>query len=163
MKKTFLYDVRAFFSRKTRCLVGTVLAAAGLLSALSLPLRADDAADRKIAADLNRHGFELFKLLSEQDAKENAFVSPYSIDSAFGMVYCGALDRTAQEIRTTLGLPANPAECGRFFDAVSRDYAANKVVEIMVSNSVWYEQKYAKQILPSFLRMIEQYYGGTFY
>ena len=64
MKKTFLYDVRAFFFRKTGGLAGFVLAAAGLLSVLSLPLRADDAADRKIAADLNRHGFELFRLLS---------------------------------------------------------------------------------------------------
>ena len=163
MKKTFLYDVRAFLSRKTGGLAGFVLAAAGLLSVLSLPLRADDAADRKIAADMNSRGFDLFRLVSEKNTKENSFISPYSIDSAFGMVYCGALDRTAQEIRTTLGLPAAPAECGRFFDAVSRDYAANKAVEILVSNSVWYEQTYAKQILPSFLGMIEKYYGGTFY
>ena len=68
MKKTFLFDVRAFLFRKTRGFAGFVLAAAGLLAALSLPLRADDAADRKIAADLNRHGFELFRLLSEKDS-----------------------------------------------------------------------------------------------
>ena len=140
-----------------------MLAAVGLLSALSLPLRADDVADRKIAADLNRHGFELFRLLSEKDSKENAFVSPYSIDSAFGLVYCGAKDRTAQEIRDTLGLPADPAKCGEFFDAVSREYAANKMVEVLVSNSVWYEKKYDDLILPSFIDMIKKYYGGTFY
>ena len=163
MKKTFLYGVYAFFFHKTGGLVGFVLAAAFLLSTLPLPLHADETADRKIAADMNRHGFELFRLLSEKDSKENAFVSPYSIDSAFGLVYCGAKDRTAQEIRTTLGLPANPAECGRFFHTVSQDYAANKAIEILVSNSVWYEQKYDKLILPSFLDMIEKYYGGTFY
>ena len=133
------------------------------LSALPLPLPADETADRKIAADMNRHGFELFHLLSEKDSKENAFISPYSINSAFGLVYCGAKDRTAQEIRDTLGLPADPAECGRFFHAVSQEYAANKAVEVLVSNSVWYEQEYAGLILPPFLAMIEKYYGGTFF
>ena len=133
------------------------------LAALPLPLPADETADRKIAADMNRHGFELFHLLSERDSKENAFISPYSIDSAFGLVYCGAKDRTAEEIRTTLGLPADPAECGRFFHAVSQEYAANKAVEVLVSNSVWYEQRYADLILPPFLAMIEKYYGGTFF
>ena len=133
------------------------------LAALPLPLPADETADRKIAADMNRHGFELFHLLSEKDSKENAFISPYSIDSAFGLVYCGAKDRTAEEIRTTLGLPTDPAECGRFFHAISQEYAANKAVEVLVSNSVWYEQEYAGLILPPFLAMIEKYYGGTFF
>ena len=32
-----------------------------------------------------------------------------------------------------------------------------------MSNSVWYEQKYEKDILPSFVSMIEKYYDGTFY
>ncbi len=120
-------------------------------------------ADRRTAANLNRKGFDLFRLLSEKDANANAFVSPYSIDSAFGLVYCGAKDKTAEEIRTTLGLPADPAACGKFFNAVSNEYAANKLVEVLVSNSVWYEQKFEKDILPPFTSMIRQYYGGTFY
>ena len=121
------------------------------------------AADRKTAANLNRKGFDLFRLLSEKDANANAFVSPYSIDSAFGLVYCGAKDKTAEEIRTTLGLPDDPAACGRFFSKVSKEYAANKQVEVLVSNSVWYEQTFEKNILPPFVSMIREYYGGTFY
>ena len=120
-------------------------------------------ADLKTAALMNRKGFDLFRLLSEQDANANAFVSPYSIDSAFGMVYCGAKDQTAKEIRTTLGLPADPAECGKFFNTVSREYAANKQVEVLVSNSVWYEQRFEEKILPSFTEMIRNYYDGAFY
>jgi serpin B len=120
-------------------------------------------ADLKIAALMNRKGFDLFRLLSEKDANANAFVSPYSIDSAFGMVYCGAKDQTAREIRTTLGLPADPAECGKFFNTVSREYAANRQVEVLVSNSVWYEQKFEENILPSFTEMIRKYYDGAFF
>ena len=163
MKKILFSDSLAFLSRKIRGLAAAVLAATALAAALPPTLRADDAADRKTAADMNLKGFDLFRLVSEKDTKENAFVSPYSIDSAFGLVYCGAKDRTAQEIRDTLGLPADPAECGEFFHAVSQEYAANKKIEVLVSNSVWYEQKYEKDILPSFVSMIEKYYDGTFY
>ncbi len=163
MKKTSSADRPMFVSRTIRGLAAAVLAATALAAALPPTLRADDAADRKTAADMNLKGFDLFRLVSEKDTKENAFVSPYSIDSAFGLVYCGAKDRTAQEIRDTLGLPADPAECGEFFHAVSQEYAANKKIEVLVSNSVWYEQKYEKDILPSFVSMIEKYYDGTFY
>ena len=165
MKKTSLFDGPAFVSRKLRGLAAAACAATALLSALPQTVRADDAiADRKaIAANMNRKGFDLFKLVSGKNAKENSFISPYSINSAFGLVYCGAKERTAQEIRDTLGLPADPAECGKFFHEVSQEYAANKLIEVLVSNSVWYEQKYEKNILPSFVAMIEKYYGGTFY
>ncbi len=165
MKKTFFSDGPAFLFRKTRGLAAVALSAAAFLSALSMaaPLHADEAADRKVSADLNRKGFDLLQLVSEKDTKENAFISPYSIDSAFGLVYCGAKGKTAQEIRDTLGLPADPAKCGEFFHAVSQDYAARDKVEVLVSNSVWYEQKYDDRILPSFVAMIEKYYGGTFY
>ncbi len=135
----------------------------GEIRSITIVQTGTTAADRKTAAELNRKGFELFRLLSERNANENAFVSPYSIDSAFGLVYCGAKDKTAEEIRTTLGLPADPAACGRFFDKVSKEYAANKQIDVLVSNSVWYEQKFEKDILPTFISMVKQYYGGTFY
>ncbi|MBR2963171.1 MAG: serpin family protein, partial [Lentisphaeria bacterium] len=135
----------------------------GEIRSITIVQTGTTAADRKIAADLNRKGFELFRLLSEKNANENAFISPYSIDSAFGLVYCGAKDKTAEEIRTTLGLPDDPAACGRFFSKVSKEYAVNKLVEVLVSNSVWYEQKFEKDILPSFVSMIREYYGRTFY
>ncbi|MBR4467526.1 MAG: serpin family protein [Clostridia bacterium] len=163
MKKTSFSDVSKLIFRKIGRLGIAACAAATVLSAL--PLHAADApADQKaIAAKMNRKGFELFRHLSEEDTKENAFISPYSINSAFGLVYCGAKERTAQEIRDTLGLPDDPAACGEFFHAVSQEYAANKLVEVLVSNSVWYEQKYEKAILPSFVAMIDKYYDGTFY
>ena len=135
----------------------------GEIRSITIVQTGTTAAERKTAANLNRKGFELFRLLSEKDENTNAFISPYSIDSAFGLVYCGAKDKTAEEIRTTLGLPDDPAACGRFFDKISREYAVNKQVEVLVSNSVWYEQKFEKDILPPFISMVKQYYGGTFY
>ena len=128
---------------------------------LALPAFADEAADQKVAADLNRKGFELFDTVCKADAKKNMFISPYSIDGAFGMVYCGAKGKTAEEIRSVLGLPADPADCGAFFDSLTKQYAEAEKTEILVSNSVWTDTD--QNVLPSFTEMIKKYYGGAFY
>ena len=130
-------------------------------ASLALPAFADEAADQKVAADLNRKGFELFDTVCKADAKKNMFISPYSIDGAFGMVYCGAKGKTAEEIRSVLGLPADPAACGAFFDAIAKQYAEAEKTEILVSNSVWTDTK--QNVLPEFTEMIKKYYGGAFY
>lgn len=128
---------------------------------LALPAFADEAAEQKAAAEMNRQGFNLFSTVCKADAKKNMFVSPYSIDGAFGMVYCGAKGTTADEIRKTLGLPADPAECGAFFDSLTKQYAEAEKTEILVSNSVWTDTK--QNVLPAFAEMIKKYYGGAFY
>ena len=135
------------------------------LCAMSLTLPAfalaDEASDRDVAADMNRRGFDLFETVCNSKPRENSFISPYSIDGAFGMVYCGAKGKTADEIRATLGLPADPEACGAFFDAMTKQYAEAEKTEILVSNSVWTDTE--QNVLPSFSKMIGKYYGGAFY
>lgn len=136
----------------------TTLCAVGL----ALPVFADEAADQKAAAaEMNRKGFDLFETVCKSDAKSNRFISPYSIDGAFGMVYSGAKGKTADEIRNTLGLPADSDACGSFFDAMTKQYAAAEKTEILVSNSVWTDTD--QNVLPSFTDMIKKYYDGAFY
>ena len=129
---------------------------------LALPAFADEDADQKaVPAEMNRLGFKLFDTVCKADAGKNMFISPYSIDGAFGMVYCGAKGTTAEEIRKTLGLPADPAVCGAFFDSLTKQYSEAEKTEILVSNSVWTDTK--QNVLPSFSEMIKKYYGGAFY
>ena len=142
-----------------KLLFHTALCAMGI--ALPALVLADEAADRETAAGLNRKGFELFDTVCKAKGQENMFISPYSIDGAFGMVYCGAKGKTADEIRETLGLPADPADCGSFFDAMTKQYAAAEKTEILVSNSVWTDTD--QNVLPDFTEMIKKYYGGAFY
>ena len=129
---------------------------------LAMPAFADETDDQKAAAAaMTRKGFELFDTVCKADAKGNMFISPYSIDGAFGMVYCGAKGKTAEEIRNTLGLPADPADCGAFFEALAKQYAEAEKTEILVSNSVWTDTD--QNVLPEFSEMIKKYYGGAFY
>ena len=139
----------------------TLFHAALCAMSVALPAFADEAADQKVAAELNRQGFKLFDTVCKADAKKNMFISPFSIDGAFGMVYCGAKGTTADEIRKVLGLPADPAACGAFFDTVTKQYAEAEKTEILVSNSVWTDTK--QNVLPEFTEMIKKYYGGAFY
>ena len=139
----------------------TLICSAALAVGMAFNAFADEAADRQAAADMNRQGFKLFGTVCEAKAKENRFISPYSIDGAFGMVYCGAKGRTADEIRATLGLPADPAGCGAFFASLAGQYAEAEKTEILVSNSVWTDTK--QNVLPTFTEMIQKYYGGAFY
>ena len=139
----------------------TLFGSAVLALGLAVSAFADEDADKKAAADMNREGFKLFATVCDAKAKENQFISPYSIDGAFGMVYCGAKGSTADEIRKTLGLPADPAACGAFFASLAGQYAEAEKTEILVSNSVWTDTK--QNILPSFTEMIGKYYGGAFY
>ena len=139
----------------------TLFHAALCAMSVALPAFADEAADQKVAAELNRQGFKLFDTVCKADAKKNMFISPFSIDGAFGMVYCGAKGTTADEIRKVLGLPADPAVCGAFFDSVTKQYAEAEKTEVLVSNSVWTDTK--QNVLPEFTEMIKKYYGGAFY
>ena len=140
----------------------TLFHAALCAMSVAIPTFADEAADQKaVASELNRQGFKLFDTVCKADAKKNMFISPFSIDGAFGMVYCGAKGTTADEIRKTLGLPADPAVCGAFFDSVTKQYAEAEKTEVLVSNSVWTDTD--QNVLPAFTEMIKKYYGGAFY
>ena len=124
---------------------------------LSLPIR------KSIAADLNRQGFRLLQTLSEGKETENKFISPYSIDSAFGMVYTGAKGRTQVEIRAVLGMPEGADTANTFFHAMADQYHAAEKVDVLVSNSVWVDHRVTDLIRPDYRRTIENYYDGAFY
>ena len=109
---------------------------------LSLVARQD------IAAELNRQGFRLLQTLCGKKETENKFISPYSIDSAFGMVYTGAKGGTADEIRKVLGMPVDPADADTFFLVMSAQYQAAFDVDVLVSNSVWVDQRVTDLVRP---------------
>ena len=120
-------------------------------------------ARQAIAADLNRQGFRLLRTLGEEKETKNKFISPYSIDSAFGMVYTGAKGRTQEEIRSVLGMPADPADADTFFLLMSDQYHAAENVDVLVSNSVWVDRRVTDLIRPDYYKTVGTYYGGAFY
>lgn len=112
-------------------------------------------------AALNKAGFAMFLALCSRSASENVFLSPFSVDGAFGLAYCGGKGDTAAQIRGTLGLPDGVDACGSLFSDIAHAYDEAQDVKIYVSNSVWADLK--QKVLESYLAVVKKYYGGAFY
>lgn len=67
----------------------------------------------------NDFAVQLYRQLSASPG--NLFFSPYSISSALGMVYAGARENTAKEIRNTMRFAFDQAQLNAAFKSLNRD------------------------------------------
>lgn len=134
----------------------TMLAAVSMFSATTI-----SAADAGTA--LNKKGFELFKILCNDDAKANVFISPFSINSAFGMVYAGAKGDTAKQLSEVMGLPAEEKESSDYFGKLLKRYkeTEGKDNSVYISNSIWTAED--QPLLDSYKAVIDAKFGGAFF
>ena len=116
---------------------------------------------KAIAAALNRQGFRMLQSLGDEKETANKFISPYSIDSAFAMLYAGVVGRSANQIRDVLGLPVDPLDSSTFFHAMSGQYRASRQADVLVSNSAWVDR--SARLRPEYARKLETYFEGAFY
>ena len=111
---------------------------------------ADETAER-----MNNAGFALLQKVAEAKPNENALISPYSVDSAFGMLCLGAKGETDAEIRKALGLPADLAAFKRYEEG----FARSKVARILTSNSIWLDRKW--KLLADYTVAAERIFDAT--
>ena len=116
---------------------------------------------KAVAAELNRQGFRMLQALGDEKETVNKFISPYSIDSAFAMLYAGVGGRTANEIRDVLGLPGDSVDSNKFFHAMSGQYQAANDTDVLVSNSAWVDRRV--KLRPEYAGTLETYFEGAFY
>ncbi len=138
------------------------LASVLLLGCISSNPTADDsqATSEGVSLTVNASNEFALKLYSELKNEEgNLFFSPYSISSAFAMVYEGAREETAQELRDVFGFPEDDvvrrssfARVYNLLNTPSWGYS------LYTANALWVQKDYP--ILPDYLTTIEKYYGG---
>lgn len=108
--------------------------------------------------------FDLYRALP---SKENLIFSPYSIYLAFGMVYAGAREQTAQEIASTLHYPENvhPALNALSSDLERRAQATSEqekdAFQLNIANALWGQKGYAFRA--EYLDLLAQHYGTGMY
>jgi len=104
----------------------------------------------------NMFGFEMFSNLA-QGKQENAFFSPYSISSAFSILYEGARGTTQDEIKSVFHFASD--------DQTRRDYShqiisdLNKPAQnyiLSTANALWVQDKFP--ILNEYKDVTETYY-----
>lgn len=107
--------------------------------------------------------FDLYAALRENEG--NLFYSPYSISTAFGMVYAGAGGNTEQQIADTMHFTLPQEELHPAFNALNQTLSSSTVTEddvpftLTVANSLWPQVDYAFQ--QSFMDTMSENYADS--
>lgn len=101
-----------------------------------------------------------FKFYAREAARPgNVFFSPYSIQTAFAMVYEGARGKTAGEIASVFEFQEKTADLRSSLGVLKKDLAAAaKGAEFNQANSFWAQKDY--KFLPAYLKTLRSSYGA---
>ncbi len=107
----------------------------------------------------NRFALELYRLYSGKYKEDNIFFSPFSITSAFSMLYEGARGKTAEEIAKVFHFPTSGDVRRQGFSALYREMnKPGKKYELSLANALWVQSGYS--FLKEYISVIRKYYGG---
>lgn len=108
----------------------------------------------------NNFAFELYKQVNKPE--NNILFSPYSIESAFAMVYAGAESNTKKEFQSVFHFPSDKITLNKSFSELNNqlnDSERKDFYNLSIANSLWIEKTYP--LLPQYLNIIKQYYEAA--
>jgi serpin B len=112
------------------------------------------------AVDPNDAAFDTALYRAVATEPGNQFVSPYSVSSAFALVYPGAGGQTASEIATVFGFNASAEtearETRTLADSLRTETGGS---ELNIANAAWVEQ--TMRLRPAYASTIRDTIGGT--
>lgn len=130
-------------------------------NAASEPIGAPDvptAESASAAEAINGFGLDLYRLQAEKPG--NVFLSPLSIESAFGPLLAGARGTTADEIARTMRLPSQGADIHRDLGGLADDLRRKgDGVTLTIANALWLQKDFAVE--DAFLKMARGPYRAT--
>ena len=126
-------------------------------SASKIPQEAQEA-----AKSANVFAVEFYQRIAE---KNNVCFSPFSISSAFAMVYSGAKGDTQKEIASVLHYPKSAEELDKgwfWLNKFLTFYPSNSSedIRLRIANSLWIQTNFP--VLPAFRDMMTKYFNGVF-
>ncbi|MFA6474974.1 MAG: serpin family protein [Patescibacteria group bacterium] len=105
----------------------------------------------------NGFAFNLYNQLKNDSG--NVFFSPYSLSTAFAMVYEGARGNTAKEMQAVFQFPTDETDRRIAYQALNdRLTTTNTDYQFNVANALWVQQDYKLQA--DYLNTVHQYFGG---
>lgn len=106
----------------------------------------------------NKFAFLFFSQILKQD-KGNVFFSPYSMSSAFSMVYEGARGETADQIQSIFHFIPDDTIRKNYVKSVNSELNSNKQYKLDVTNAVWIQNDY--HIVPGYVDTLQKYYDAN--
>ncbi len=122
----------------SKLLIASIIAASILAPSCAGRAEGDDTA-LDLSTPVNRFGFDLYTILSDESRGENIFISPLSISLALTMTYNGATGKTASEMAEVLGVDGMELEDinisnGRLMAELGGEI---EDVRLDIANSLW--------------------------
>ncbi len=106
----------------------------------------------------NRFCLDYYSQLKDKE-KNNIFFSPFSISSAFAMVYEGANGDTAKEMQSVFYFPQDKNVIRKEYQAILDELnKTNKQYELNSANALWVNREY--QFSKDYFNIIDEYYNG---
>lgn len=105
----------------------------------------------------NSFGFRLWEY--ENAPEQNLLYSPFSINTAMGMVYTGARGNTADEMAKVMGYKANPKEQHESFSKSIesiQDIGSRKVAELFTANGLFSADSNKAQMHQDYLNILQK-------
>jgi serpin B len=125
--------------------------------------RALSAGEREVVAAANRFAPALLARVNATRARENVFISPLSASMALGMTLNGTNGETFSEMRSALGFGTTSREAiiQSYRDLIALLRTLDPKVDFRIANSIWYQQRFAPSIAPTFLSEATSYFDAT--
>ncbi|MBC7328724.1 serpin family protein [bacterium] len=122
-------------------------------------LSSDSQSVKAVVESNNRFALKLYLFYREKYKDDNIFFSPFSISSAFSILYEGARGRTAEEIRNVFLFPSqSDVRRGGYLSLYEEMNKPGKKYELALANALWVQKDY--RFLKEYLNLIKEYYGG---
>lgn len=118
----------------------------------------DEKTLRTVVAGNSAFALDLYQKLAARGG--NVFFSPFSISSAFAMVYAGARGETARQIESALHFFPDRKFHAAFahLDAILTRIQKQGHVRIHTANSLWPD--IGEPLLPEYRNLLDRYYGA---
>jgi serine protease inhibitor len=125
-----------------------------------LDLRPLTALEKEVVEADNRFGLNVFRLLAEEDADENVFISPLSLALALGMTLNGTDGETFEAMRETMQLQGLSQDeiNGAFRSLIDLLRGLDPKVDFRIANSIWSREGYPVEA--DFLERAEKYFDA---
>ncbi|MCX5782276.1 MAG: serpin family protein [Elusimicrobia bacterium] len=116
---------------------------------------------RSLVKRNNSFAVKLFAKLQEGATNENIFLSPYSISTAFSIMYAGASSDTARQIAETFNFSSDTEKLCATFCSLQNNLNSiqkEKNVELSIANGIWAQRDFRFNV--NFLYLVSQDYGS---
>jgi serine protease inhibitor len=121
-----------------------------------------DSVDARLVSANTKFAFNLFKELIAEDANENVFISPLSIQTALAMTYDGAEGTTKDAMAKTLNFEDMTLEeiNQAYSDLMESLENVDQAADLLFGNSVWIRNWFEPLVKSSFLERVGASFNG---